>query len=84
MKRIMRAGLGLTVTTWLGACSTLTGDFHQNLQIDARDSQNRPIDGMQCRVGSGSSAKTVVTPAAEVRVRRSMTPLDIDCRRDGA
>jgi hypothetical protein len=82
MKRIVDAGACLALAMWLGGCSTLTGDFHQKLQIDALDAQNRPVDGMQCQVGSGSSALSVVTPAAAVRVRRSNMPLAIECRRD--
>lgn len=83
MKRILRLGSCLALAWWLGGCSTLKGDFHQNLQIDVLDAQNHPVSGMQCQVGSGTSAKTVVTPAASVRVHRAMTPLEIECRRDG-
>jgi hypothetical protein len=71
----------LALAWWLGGCSTLQGDFHQNLQIDALDAQNHPVSGMQCQLGSGTSAKTVVTPAT-VRVRRAMTSLEIECRHD--
>ena len=81
MKRILRVSSCLALAWWLGGCSTLKGDFHQNLQIDALDAQNHPVGGMQCRLGSGTSAKTVATPAT-VRVRRAMTPLEIECRRD--
>ena len=81
MKRILRVSSCLALTWWLGGCSTLQGDFHQNLQIDALDAQNHPVSGMQCQLGSGTSAKTVVTPAT-VRVHRAMTPLEIECRRD--
>jgi hypothetical protein len=83
MKRILRLGSCLALAWWLGGCSTLKGDFHQNLQIDVLDAQNRPVSGMQCQVGSGTSAKTVVTPATEVRVHRAMAPVEIECRRDG-
>jgi hypothetical protein len=82
MKRIISAASCLALGLWLSGCSTLSGDFHQKLQIDALDAQNRPIEGMQCQVGSGSSAQTVVTPAADVRVRRSSLSLAIDCHRD--
>jgi hypothetical protein len=82
MKRILRVGSCLALALGLSACSTLTGDFHQKLQIDALDAQNRPVQGMQCQVGSGDSAKTVSTPASDVRVRRSAMSLSIECRRD--
>jgi hypothetical protein len=83
MNRILHVGACLALASWLAGCSTLTGDFHQKLSIDAQDAQNRPVDGMQCRIGSGSSAVQVVTPATDVRVRRAMQPLSIECRRDG-
>ena len=82
MKRISWAGSYALLALWLGGCSTLSGDFHQKLQIDALDAQNRPVDGMRCQVGTGSSAKTVVTPAADVRVRRAMVSLEIECQRE--
>jgi hypothetical protein len=81
MEQILRLALYLAFAVWLGGCSTLQGDFHQNLQIDALDAQNRPVNGLECQVGSGTSAKTVVTPGA-VRVHRAMTSLEIECRRD--
>jgi hypothetical protein len=80
MKRNWLAGPCLAL--WLCGCSTLQGDLHQKLQIDAVDAQNRPVDGMRCVVGSGSSAKIAVTPVTEVRVHRSAMALDIECRRD--
>src|SRR5437870_2068094 len=82
MKRILPAGSYLLLALWLGGCSTLSGDFHQKLQIDALDAQNRPVDGMRCQVGSGASGKTVVTPATDVRVRRALASLEIECKRD--
>ena len=82
MKRIVDTGACVALALWLAGCSTLSGDFHQKLQIDASDAQNRPVDGMQCQIGSGSSARSVVTPATEVRVRRSNAPLAVECHRD--
>ena len=81
MERILRLALYLAFAVWLGGCSTLKGDFHQNLQIDALDAQNRPVNGMQCQIGTGTSAKTVVTPGT-VRVHRAMASLEIECHRD--
>jgi len=83
MKRVLRAGSCLTFGLWLSGCSTLSGDFHQKLQIETLDAQNRPVEGMQCRVGGADSKMTVTTPAHDVRVRRSATALTIECQRDG-
>jgi hypothetical protein len=82
MNRILQAGACLALASWLGGCSTVTGDFHQKLRIDAQDAQNRPVDGMQCQIGTGASALHVVTPATDVRVRRAMQSLTIECHRD--
>jgi hypothetical protein len=82
MTRCWKACGWLALTLWLGGCSTLRGDFHQSLQIDALDARNRPIEGMRCQVGSGTSAKKFVTPATDVRVRRGLEPLQIECRLD--
>ncbi|HEX4598042.1 MAG TPA: hypothetical protein VH278_09670 [Burkholderiaceae bacterium] len=82
MMRFLKAGTWLALALWLAGCSTVRGDFHQNLQIDALDAHDRPVDGMRCQVGSGSSAQTFVTPAKDVRVRRAMEPLNIECQLD--
>jgi hypothetical protein len=82
MKRILATGACLALAQLLGACSTVRGDFHQNLQIDALDSRNHSVEGMQCQIGSGSSAKTFATPATNVRVHRAMASLEIECRLD--
>jgi hypothetical protein len=82
MNRILRCGAAMALAGWLAGCSTLQGDFHQKLQIDALDAQDRPVEGLPCRIGSGDSAIDIVTPAHDVRVRRSTQPLVIECRRD--
>jgi hypothetical protein len=79
---MLRASKWLALALCLGGCSTLTGDFHQTLQIDALDAENRPVEGMQCQVGSADSARHVVTPATDVRVPRSFYSLNIECRKD--
>jgi hypothetical protein len=79
---MLRASKWLGLALCLGGCSTLTGNFHQTLQIDALDAENRPVEGMQCQVGSGDSARHVVTPATDVRVPRSFFSLNIECRKD--
>jgi hypothetical protein len=73
------AGLGIAATIALPGCSTVRGDWSQRLDIDVVDSQERPADGMLCQIGEGSSAKTVATPARDVKVRRSALPLLVAC-----
>jgi len=79
MKRRVSAVSGLTVALLLCGCSTIRGDWSQKLQIDAIDSQNRPVEGLSCQIGEGPSAQTVTTPARDVRVHRSFAPLQIAC-----
>jgi hypothetical protein len=82
MNRSVRFGAVMALAGWLAGCSTVQGDFHQKLQIDALDALGRPVTGLPCRIGSGASAQNIVTPAHDVRVRRAMQSLAIECRRD--
>jgi hypothetical protein len=82
MKRTFTAAACSALALWLGGCSTLHGDFHQSLQVDALDARDRPVEGMRCQIGTGASAKTFVTPATDVRVRRGMEPLNVECHLD--
>lgn len=76
----MTAGIAALVLSMLSGCSTIQGDWNQRLQIDVIDSHERPVDGMVCQVGEGRSAQTVSTPAHDVRVHRSASPLSVSCQ----
>ena len=80
MNRRLLAAAALVAGLALGGCSTVTGEWSQKLQIETLDAQNRPVEGMQCQVGEGSSAQNVTTPAHDVKVRRSAMDLAIACR----
>jgi hypothetical protein len=82
MNLIVRCGAAMALAGWLAGCSTIQGDFHQKLQIDALDARDRPVEGLPCHIGSGEAAVNFVTPGRDVRVRRSSHPLAIECRRD--
>ena len=79
MNRRLLAVAALVAGSVLGGCSTVTGEWSQKLQIETLDAQNRPVEGMQCQVGEGSSAQSVTTPAHDVKVRRSAANLAIAC-----
>jgi hypothetical protein len=81
MNLIVRCGAAMALAGWLAGCSTIQGDFHQKLQIDALDARDRPVEGLPCHIGSGDSAVNFVTPGRDVRVRRSEHPLAIECGR---
>ena len=73
------AGIGIAAAIALPGCSTVRGEWSQSLDIDVVDSQERPVDGMLCQIGEGTSAKTVTAPARDVKVRRSALPLQVAC-----
>jgi hypothetical protein len=83
MKRHIVAGICLAAGWVLAGCSTVQGDWSQKISIEAVDAQNRPVDGLACEVGEGSSAQSVTTPARDVRVRRSAMSLQVSCGSGG-
>lgn len=62
-------------------CATLSGSATQAIEIRAVDERDRPVHGMECRVANGAGEQIVTLPAREVRVRRSSTELEVECRR---
>jgi hypothetical protein len=65
----------------LGGCATVTGTATQTISIHTVDANDRPIEGMKCRVINGSAEYFGTSPLYDLRVRRSSTDLDIECRR---
>ncbi len=64
----------------LSGCATLTGTATQAIDIEAVDASDRAVRGMECRVSNGAGEQVVTLPANEVRVRRSSSDLEIECR----
>ncbi len=64
-----------------GGCATVTGTPTQSIDIHTVDADDRPIEGMRCRVINGSSEYFGTSPMYGLQVRRSATDLDIECRR---
>lgn len=67
----------------LSGCATLTGEATQKITVQTVDSQDRIVDGMSCRVSNSSADYVGVTPMFDMKVRRSASPLIVECRRDG-
>ena len=67
----------------LSGCATLTGEATQKISIQANDAEDRSVDGMSCLVTNTSAEYVGVTPMFDMRVRRSASPLIVECRRDG-
>lgn len=68
---------------WLSGCATLAGDSTQKLNIQTVDTEGRVVDGMSCRASNNSADYVGVTPMFNMQVRRSSSPLVVECRRDG-
>jgi len=65
----------------LGGCATLTGSPTQSISIHTVDANDRPVEGMKCRVINGSAEYFGTSPMYDLKVRRSASDLAIECRR---
>lgn len=61
-------------------CATMTGDALQSISIHTVDASDRPVEGMRCRVVNGSAEYFGTSPMYGLRVRRSASDLEIECR----
>jgi len=75
-------GMLLLIGT-LSGCATLAGDSTQKLNIQTIDAEGRIVEGMSCHVSNASANYVGVTPMFDMRIRRSSSPLVVECRRDG-
>lgn len=65
----------------LGGCATMTGSATQSISIHTVDANDRPVEGMKCRVVNGSAEYFGTAPMYDLQVRRSASDLAIECRR---
>jgi hypothetical protein len=80
---LFRAVAAASLVAMTGGCATVTGEATQPITIQTVDAQGRIVDGMGCTVVNGSAHYTGDTPMFNLKVRRSSTPLVIECRREG-
>jgi len=73
----------LLLSVALSGCATLAGDATQKLNIQTVDGDGRLVEGMSCHASNASADYVGVTPMFDTHVRRSSSPLVIECRRDG-
>jgi len=78
-----RCLLAVLALAALSGCATLAGDSTQKLNIQTVDKEGRVVEGMSCRADNASAQYVGVTPMFDMRVRRSASPLVVECRRDG-
>jgi hypothetical protein len=65
----------------LGGCATINGTPTQSISIHTVDANDRPIEGMKCRVTNGAGEYFGTSPMYDLQVRRSASDLTIECRR---
>ena len=64
-------------------CATVTGHATQPVTIQTVDGEGRVIEGMNCRVSNSAGDYLGDTPMFDLKVRRSSSPLVVECRGDG-
>ena len=79
----LRAALLVLTALLASGCATVTGRATQPVSIQTVDSQGRMIEGMSCRISSGGREYVGDSPMFDLQVRRSSTPLVVECRGDG-
>jgi hypothetical protein len=65
-----------------GGCATLTEPSDQNVLVQTV-LDHKPLDGVGCVI-SNDVGKWFVTTPARVTIRKSVSPLRIDCKKDDA
>ncbi len=80
---LVRTFLAIVAMVGASGCATLTGDATQAINIQTVDANGKPVNGMACRVVNGSAEYAGDTPMFGLRVRKSSTPLIVECKRHG-
>ncbi len=65
----------------LAGCATVTGTPTQAVSIQTVDANNRPIEGMRCRIANSAADYVGDSPLFDLKVRRSSSDLEVECRR---
>lgn len=79
--RTLLLAAAVAVSLALGGCATMTGTPTQAISILTFDANDRPVEGMKCRVINGSAEYFGTSPMYDLKVRRSSSDLAIECRR---
>ena len=79
----LRVFLAVAALVSVSGCATVTGEATQAINIQTVDAKGKPVDGMACRIVNGSAEYMGDTPMFGLRVRKSPTPLVVECKRNG-
>lgn len=75
---------GLWASAALAAgCATVSTPSTQDITVHALDARERPVAGLECVASNAEGEQRFTSPTATVRVRRSASELQIECRRAG-
>ena len=80
---LVRVFFAIVSIVSVGGCATVTGEATQSINIQTVDSNGKPVDGMACRIVNGSAEYMGDTPLFGLKVRKSPTPLIVECKRQG-
>jgi hypothetical protein len=64
-------------------CATMHGNATQSISIQTVDQQGQVVEGMSCHVSNRAAQYAGDTPMFNLEVRRSSSPLLIECRGSG-
>jgi hypothetical protein len=80
---LVRVAALIALPLLAGGCATVSGTATQPISIQTVDASGRVVEGMSCRVSNNSGEYVGDTPMFDLRVRRSASPLLVECRGDG-
>ena len=80
---LLRLAVFAVTALLASGCATVSGRATQPISIQTVDAQGRLIEGMSCRAVNGGGQYVGDTPMFDLQVRRSSTPLVVECRGDG-
>lgn len=83
MLPLLHLAASLLALVALTGCATITGESTQKVSIQTVDAQGRSVDGMSCFASNSSAEYVGVSPMFDMKIRRSASPLIVECRRDG-
>ena len=78
----LRLAVLALIAVLASGCATVSGRATQPISIQTVDAQGRLIEGMSCRATNGGGQYVGDTPMFDLQVRRSSTPLVVECRGD--
>jgi hypothetical protein len=81
--RSLRIAALALATLLASGCATVNGRATQPVTIQTVDARGEVIEGMSCRVSNASGEYLGDTPMFDLQVRRSSTPLVVECRGGG-